>query len=240
MGDVGPRRILIIEDDLKLANLVKEFLESNGFIVLVELRGDKAPERILDEMPDLVILDLMLPGLDGLSVCRKVRDHFNNPILMLTARGDEVDEIVGLEVGADDYMAKPVRPRLLLARVGTLLRRASQLSSREGRGSFTANGRVELGALVIDTSSRTVVMGKTNIDLTTSEFDLLWCLARRAGETVTREEIFQELRGIEWDGMDRSIDLRIARLRKKLGDDGKETQFIKSVRGAGYLLAVKP
>jgi DNA-binding response OmpR family regulator len=224
----APRRILVVEDDSKLAGLIQEYLESNGFTVTVEPRGDRAPKRILNEQPDVVVLDIMLPGKDGLTVCREVRSQYRGQILMLTARGEEVDEVVGLEVGADDYMAKPVSPRLLLARINTLLRRAS-----EPRG-----GRVEVGALVVDASSRTVHVSGCPVELTTAEFDLLWLLAVHAGEVVSRDRIYSELRGIEYDGLDRSFDLRIARLRKKLGDRGKEPRIIKSVRGVGYILAV--
>jgi two-component system, OmpR family, response regulator RstA len=235
-------RILIVEDDLKLAGLVREFLGANGFAVLVEPRGDRAVARILDERPDLVILDLMLPGLDGLSVCRNVRPRFHGAILMLTARGDAMDEVVGLEIGADDYLAKPVLPRLLLARVNTLLRRTAR-TERPSRGETPVEAprtRLELGSLAIDASCRSATLGGAPVELTTAEFDLLWLLARHAGVVLSRERIYSELRGIEYDGLDRSMDLRIARLRRKIGDDGKQPQKIKSIRGEGYLLVVDP
>jgi two-component system response regulator RstA len=232
--DGSPSRILIVEDDLKLAELVREFLEGAGYQATVENRGDHAAERIPREQPDLVILDLMLPGLDGLEVCRRVRPAYAGVILMLTARGEEVDEVVGLEVGADDYMAKPVRPRLLLARVGSLLRR-----HREPAARTEPTTRIELGTLVVDASSRSVRIDGRLLELTTAEFDLLWLLATHAGQVLTREQIYGNLRGISYDGLDRSIDLRIARLRRKLGDDSKQPQHIKSVRGVGYLLAVE-
>ena len=235
-GVDGPPRILIVEDDLKLAELVREFLDGAGYRAAVESRGDRAAERIPREQPDLVVLDLMLPGLDGLEVLRRVRGLYHGAVLILTARGEEVDEVVGLELGADDYMAKPVRPRLLLARVGNLLRRRRE---RETRGSAEPQGRIELGSLVIDAAARTVAVAGRPVDLTTAEFDLLWLLAVHAGQVLTREQIYGDLRGIAYDGLDRSIDLRVARLRKKLGDDGKQPQHIKSVRGVGYLLAVE-
>jgi two-component system response regulator RstA len=229
-------RILIVEDDLKLAELVREFLEGAGYLAAVETRGDRAAERILREQPDLVVLDLMLPGIDGLEVCRRVRPAFSGVILMLTARGEEIDEVVGLELGADDYVAKPVSPRLLLARVGSLLRRSRE---RELRASSEPPSRIELGALVVDVASRSASVEGRSLELTTAEFDLLWLLASHAGQVLTREQIYGHLRGISYDGLDRSIDLRIARLRKKLGDDGKQPQHIKSVRGVGYLFAVE-
>lgn len=231
--DSGARRILLVEDDLKLAALVREFLEGAGFRVDIEPRGDMAAQRIVDENPDMVVLDLMLPGLDGLSVCRQVRPRYRNPILMLTALGDEVDEVVGLEVGADDYLVKPVRPRLLLARIHSLLRRV-------GVGGGDDGGDVQVlrvDDLVLDGARRSVTRDEVEVDLTTTEFDLLWYLAARAGQVVTRESLYVDLRGVEWDGMDRSIDIAVARLRRKLGDDGKHPQIVKSVRGAGYLLA---
>ncbi len=231
--------ILLVEDDFKLASLVKEYLESNHFRVEVESNGERAVARILRDQPDLVILDLMLPGLDGLSVCRRVREHFSNPILVLTARVDEVDEIVGLEVGADDYMAKPVRPRLLLARVHTLLRRHDrqrEAQSNDGPLPENPSGVCRTDRLVVDLSRREVTLDGALIDLSTAEFDLLTYFAQRPGVVLTREQISRDLRGIEWDGLDRTIDIRVARLRRKLGDDGKAPQLIKSVRGTGYLL----
>jgi two-component system, OmpR family, response regulator RstA len=249
-GDLPPEegasmsvRILLVEDDDKLSQLIKDFLETTGeFHVSIESRGDRAPERILGENPDLVILDVMLPGLDGLGVCKRVRDRYAGPILMLTALGDEVDEIVGLEVGADDYVAKPASPRKLLARVRTLLRRTQRGGDAAEGPAATArtDQRLELGDLVVDATSRAVTVGGALLELTTAEFDLLWLLARHAGETLSRDRIYEELRGIEWDGLDRSIDLRVARLRRKLGDDAAHPRRIKSVRGVGYLLAVAP
>lgn len=239
MTDPSPARILIVEDDEKLAQLVREFLESNGYEVLLEGRGDRAVSRILGDHPDLVLLDLMLPGKDGLSICREVRERYDGVILMLTARGDEVDEVVGLELGADDYVAKPVRPRVLLARIKSLLRRSerSHGATPEDSGESDAAQRLSVGALQIDARTRSASLEGRALQLTTAEFDLLWFLTERAGEVVSREAIYVELRGIEYDGLDRSIDLRVARLRRKLGDDAKQPQLIKSVRGAGYLLA---
>lgn len=235
-GDAGIR-ILLVEDDLRLGALVSEFLVSKGFVVDIEVRGDLAPDRIIDENPDLVILDLMLPGLDGLSICRKVRPVYPGPIMMLTALSDEVDEVVGLEVGADDYLAKPVRPRLLLARIHNLLRRMN--ADGEDR-AITGDRVITIEDLVIDPGSRSVRLGSREIDLTTAEFDLLYYLAERVGQVIDRNDIYRDLRGMEWDGLDRSIDLRVARLRRKIGDDARHPRRIKSVRGSGYLLVDKP
>ncbi len=220
--------ILLVEDDLKLAALIKEYLEQQSFAVTVEPRGDRANAAIDDQRPDLVILDIMLPGTDGLTVCRQARPRYAGPILMLTARGEDLDEVVGLEVGADDYLKKPVRPRVLLARIRTLLRRAG--------GPSANDRRVEIGNLVVDATRRTATVGGAEVDLTSAEFDLLWLLAQHAGEALSRDQIYRELRGIEHDGIDRSIDLRVSRLRTKLGDT--DAVLIKSVRGVGYQLVV--
>lgn len=234
-------RLLLVEDDVKLGDLVQKYLVSNGFRVEVEGRGDKAVERIIAEQPDMVILDILLPGLDGLSVCKNVRPNYDGPILMLTAKSDEIDEIIGLEVGADDYIAKPVHPRLLLARIRSLLRRVPRVQIEESERSDEGSHQyIRLGRLTIDSRSRSVRFDGNTLDLTTSEFDMLEFLAMSPGTVFGRDKLYRELRGIEWDGLDRSIDLRIARLRKKLGDDGKTPSIIKSVRGKGYLLVGNP
>jgi len=235
-------RVLLVEDDARLADLVGEYLTENGFDVSFEARGDTAVERIIDDNPDLVVLDLMLPGLDGLEVCRRVRSDFDGGILMLTARGDEIDEVVGLEVGADDYLPKPVRPRLLLAHLTALLRRvrsaiAADEAAWEGAQPPTGEGAIKVGPLAIDPRTRNATMRGEVLDLTTAEFDLLLLLAQNAGEVMTRDQIYLDLRGIEYDGLDRSVDLRVTRLRRKLGDDARNPELLKSVRGVGYLLA---
>ncbi len=230
-GGMTGKRILIVEDDLRLAALVREFLQRNGFEVLLEHRGDRALEVIQREAPDLVILDIMLPGVDGLTICRQARPSYRGPILMLTARGGEVDEIIGLEVGADDYVAKPVRPRVLLARIRSLLRRIDPTADGAPR-------RVEVGALVVDAAARAVELDGRTIDLTTAEFDLLFYMALHAGEPVSRDQLSRALRGVPHDGVDRTIDLRVSYLRSKLGDDGRRPALIKSVRGIGYQLVV--
>jgi two-component system response regulator RstA len=231
-------RVLLVEDDRKLARLVREYLVANGLSVSIEERGDTAVGVIREGDWDLVILDIMLPGRDGLSVCREVRPRYRGPILMLTARADEVDEIVGLEIGADDYLTKPVSPRLLLARVSALLRRitGNGASAEVGGPGGKAPSRLVIGELVVDGPARRVEVAGKAVVLTTAEFDLLYLLASHPGQILTRERMFQELRGIEWDGSDRSIDTRVVRLRRKLGDVGCEHRYIKSIRGAGYLL----
>lgn len=220
-------RILIVEDDQRLAELTAEYLQSNGFEVSVEGDGARAARRIVDSQPDLVILDLMLPGEDGLSICRRVRSQYPGPILMLTARSDELDQVQGLDLGADDYVCKPVRPRLLLARIQALLRRSEAVDNKRQDLAF--------GALRIDNRLREVRLGETLIELTGAEFDLFWLLASNAGRVLTREQIFTALRGVGYDGQDRSIDIRISKIRPKIGDDPLQPRLIKTLRSKGYL-----
>ncbi|BBT15579.1 DNA-binding response regulator [Metapseudomonas otitidis] len=224
-------RILIVEDDQRLAELTREYLEGNGLRVSIESDGGQAVARILAERPDLVILDLMLPGEDGLSICRKVRGRYDGPILMLTARTDDMDQVLGLEMGADDYVCKPVRPRVLLARIRALLRRSEGVAD----SVEDTPRRLEFGSLVIDNAMREAWLSERSIELTSAEFDLLWLLAVNAGRILSREEIFNALRGIEYDGQDRSIDVRISRIRPKIGDDPMHPRLIKTVRSKGYL-----
>ena len=224
-------RILIVEDDERLATLTREYLENNGLQVSLEGDGGKAVERILSERPDLVVLDLMLPGEDGVSICRRVRGQYHGQILMLTARTDDLDEVLGLEMGADDYVAKPVRPRVLLARIRALLRRSTAPVEDEPE----VQNSLRFGALVVDNSMREAWLNDKSVDLTSAEFDLLWLLCSNAGRVLSREEIFAQLRGIEYDGQDRSIDVRVSRIRPKIGDDPMHPRLIKTVRSKGYL-----
>ena len=224
-------KLLLVEDDAELASMVADFLSDNGFNVEVEGDGKRAADRIRDEDFDVLVLDIGLPGLDGISICRMVRDQFDGPILMLTARGDEIDEVNSLEVGADDYLSKPVRPRALLARLRVHLRRMEHATEP------ISQPKIEIGNLTIDAGSRTVTIEGERCEMTTAEFDLLWLLAVNAGKVVARDELYQQLHGMKYGGLDRSIDLRISRLRRKLGDDPTDPRRIKSVRGVGYIFA---
>ncbi|WP_306604404.1 winged helix-turn-helix domain-containing protein [Azonexus sp.] len=227
-------RILLVEDDERLAELTAEYLSRNDLTVSIEPRGDAAEARILSEQPDLVILDVMLPGKDGFEVCRAVRQQYRGVILMLTARDEDFDQILGLELGADDYIAKPVQPRVLLARIKALLRR---LPTAGDNPDSTDNECQVFGQFRISQATRTATLNSHPIDLTTAEFDLLWLLATHAGNVLSRDDLLQELRGIGFDGLDRSIDARISRLRKKLNDDPENPTRIKTVRGKGYLFS---
>lgn len=229
-------KIMIVEDDVRLADLTQNYLINNGLEVLCESDGAQAVDRIRQENPDLVVLDLMLPSKDGLAVCREIRPFFKGPILMLTARDDDLDQVLGLEMGADDFVTKPVRPRVLLARIRALLRRMHE-QAEESESVQNAQGvsRLTFGDLVVDNAMREAWLNDQSIDLTSAEFDLLWLLCSNAGRVLSREEIFAALRGIEYDGQDRSIDVRISRIRPKVGDDPVQPRRIKTVRSKGYL-----
>ena len=223
--------ILLIEDDLRLADLTAEYFEQNDFTVVTESRGDRAVARFRETQPRIVLLDLMLPGRDGLDICRELRQLFDGPILIFTARDSDIDQVIGLEAGADDYVAKPVDPMVLLARTRALLRRIGKQ-----RPASDSPGDIVLGGLRISSGSQQVWLDDEPVDLTTQEFELLWLLAGHAGHVFSRKEIFRTMRGIEYDGLDRSIDGRISKLRRKLGDSATHPTRIKTVWGKGYLL----
>lgn len=225
-------KILLVEDDAALSELIASYLQRYDYDVSVIHRGDQALERASALRPDLVILDLMLPGLDGLHVCRQLRDESPAlPIIMLTARGKNDDQILGLETGADDYVAKPCEPRVLLARIRTLLRRSAPVAPRHD------SKRIVIGQLLIDLSERQVQWRKQDIELSSGEYNLLLVLAKGVGEVLSREQLIQALRGIEFNGVDRSVDVAISKLRRKFEDDPSEPRKIKTVWGRGYLLS---
>jgi two-component system, OmpR family, response regulator RstA len=225
------RRILLVEDSERLAASIRDYMRQHGYDVVIESNGLAAGERFDRIAPELVILDLMLPGKDGLTLCRELRARAAVPILMLTARGENIDQVLGLEMGADDYVVKPVEPRVLLARVEALLRRARPLPA-----DFIEN-RIQAGRVAIDGSRRSAAIDGQAVELTTGDFDILWLLASRQGQVVTRDEILRVVRGIDYDGIDRSIDARICRLRRKLHEAGGAESMIKTVRLRGYLFA---
>jgi two-component system response regulator RstA len=226
-------RILLVEDEPDLGAMVSDYLQEHGFDVRLETRGDRAVDHILSHSPDAVILDINLPGCDGFDVCRRVRDQYSGTIVMLTARASEVDEVLGFECGADDYLAKPLRPKALLARLRVHLRKYP--------ASEDANSNpIRVGSLLIDPSRRLVQLDQREIEISSAEFDVLLLLASNAGKPLSRADIYQAIHGVKFDGLDRSIDLRISRLRKKLGDDPLHPRRIKSIRGTGYLLSLGP
>jgi DNA-binding response OmpR family regulator len=222
--------ILLVEDDLRLSKLVKQFLVQQNFKVTVLNTGENAPRLILQHQPDLVILDIMLPKMDGFSICRALRKDFDKPIIFLTAKDSDFDHVLGLEIGADDYIIKPVVPHVLLAHINVVLRRATQSNQ-------AVHEEISIGDLNIHKKSRKVFYQQQDIDLTSHEFELLWLLASNAGEPQSRDYIHREMLGREYDGLDRSVDVRISRLRKKLGDNADTPYKIITVWGKGYLFS---
>jgi len=223
------KTILVVEDEMKIARVVRDYLERAGFDVVVVGDGEAALASARANRPDLVVLDLGLPGMDGMDVARSLRRNHDTPIVMVTARGDETDRIVGLELGADDYVVKPVEPRVLIARIHALLRRARAGSQIEPRV-------LRFGELTINATARSVTIGSNEVALSGNEFDLLFHLACRAGEIQSRETLYVQLYKREYDGLDRTLDVRISHLRKKLGDAGG-TDRIRTVWGRGYLFS---
>ena len=231
--------LLMIEDDHRLAQMVAEYLGHNGLQVAHQADGTSGLAQLQSpdtgSLPDLVILDLMLPDIDGLEVCRRIRalpgPAAQVPVLMLTAKGDPMDRIIGLELGADDYLPKPFEPRELLARIRAILR-------RRGDGGTPAAGQsLRFGSLEIDRDARTVTVGGQAADLTSYQFDLLVTLAERAGRVLTRDQIMEAVRGRELEAFDRSIDVHMGRIRAAIEQDVKSPKRILTVRGVGYVFA---
>lgn len=224
------QKILLVEDDEKLAKLVQKYLTQSGYDVLIEGRGDTAIDAINAYQPDLLILDITLPGKDGLSICKEIRPSFAQPILMLTAKDEDFDQVLGLEFGADDYVIKPAEPRVLLARIRALLRRTPLQTSTEETIEC-----LEFGCLRIDIPSRSVTLDKETIVLTSHEFELLTIIAGQAGTILSRDYLFKKIYNREYDGLDRTMDVRVSQLRRKLRDNGDDPARIKTIWGKGYL-----
>ena len=232
--------ILIIEDDERLANLIVSYLSKHQYDVAWYPRGDSAEQEIARLNPDIIILDVMLPGKSGFDICRDIQAWYTGYVLIMTASEDNLDEIIGLELGADDYLAKPVEPRLILARTRALLRRRQTdngLNHKQANESTTPKNNLHYGPLVINFDRHFVSLNQKEISLTTAEFELLSLLVRNAGTILSRDDIYSQVRGIEFDGLDRSMDARISRLRRKLSgdDESNSQQYIKTIRGKGYL-----
>lgn len=221
--------LVYVEDDERLGKLTAEYLRSHNVDVTLVSRGDLAVAEVLRVRPDVVLLDLMLPGTDGLAVCRELRERVDVPIVIVTARTEEADRVMGLEGGADDYVGKPFSSRELLARIRAQARRA------RGKIGPRANS-IEVGDLVIDASTMTATLSGRELALTTYEFALLRVLAERSGRVLTREQLMQLVRGSTDEAFDRSIDVHISRLRQKLEDDPRHPRFLKTIRGVGYVL----
>lgn len=231
-------KILLVDDDLKFCRLTADYLGRFGFAVSLANDGQEALARLEKDGFDAVVLDVMMPGMDGFEVLKRIRDRCDTPVLMLTALGDETDRIVGLEIGADDYLPKTFSPRELLARLRAVLRRAQRPEGRRVEAEPGKSGRDELivGALVFDLAARLVYLEGETLSLTPVEYDLLLVLAQSKGRIKSREQLLNEIRDRNYDIFDRSIDVHISALRKKLGDPPQNPRFIRTVRSAGYML----
>ncbi len=226
-------RVLMIDDDRELCALVKDYLEPLGYEIAAEHDGPTGVDRALAERFAAVILDVMLPGMDGFEVLKRLRSQSDVPILMLTSRGEEIDRIVGLEMGADDYLPKTFSSRELLARLRTVTRRSARPAAPGGE---RAVAEIVVGPLRVNPNSRVVLLDERPLMLTPLEFELLACLAHAKGRVKTREQLIETIAERDYDGLDRSIDVHIWSLRRKLGDDPKNPHFIRTVRAIGYML----
>lgn len=227
-----PSRVLMIDDDQKLCRLVRDYLGMMGFTVELTHTGPDGVKKVESEDYQAVILDVMLPGMDGFEVLKQIRSISSVPVLMLTALGDEADRIVGLEIGADDYLPKTFSTRELLARLRAVTRR-SQFTATQAKNELA---EVAIKDIQINPAARTAVQNGETLTLTALEFDLLLCLARSAGRALDRDTLLDEIAGRNYDVFDRSIDVHISSLRRKLGDDPKNPRYIKTVRSVGYML----
>ncbi|MCC6523222.1 MAG: response regulator transcription factor [Polyangiaceae bacterium] len=232
MSDEPPIHALLVEDDGRLATLTGDYLERHGVRVTHAARGDTGLELALRQSFDVVLLDLMLPGVSGIELCQRLRTASDVPVIMLTARGEEADRVLGLELGADDYLPKPFSARELLARIRAHVRRA--------RGSLGPRQRLlTVGDLTLDPGARSARLAGRLLDLTSYEFSLLYVLCERAGRVLSREQLMELAKGNAEDSFDRSIDVHVSRLRQKLGDSSRQPRRIKTVRGLGYQYALE-
>lgn len=223
----APIHIVLVEDDQRLRELVQQYLLKNGFTVTAMADGRQLLSTVQQSQPALVILDIMLPGADGFELCRQIRRFYAGPVLFMTAKNEAIDQVLGFELGADDYVIKPVEPRILVARINALLRRSYSHSHEQQED-------LVFGSLSINKRARRVDLNGSDITLTSHEFDLLYILAQNAGQVVERDAIYRNLIGREYDGLDRSADVRISRLRKKLGDNAQNPFRIKTIWGKGF------
>ncbi|MEI7232889.1 two-component system response regulator RstA [Pectobacterium carotovorum] len=234
-------KIVFIEDDTEVGKLIAAYLGKHDIDVQVEARGDQALAFIEQQQPDLVLLDIMLPGKDGMTICRELRPQYSGPIVLLTSLDSDMNHILALEMGADDYILKTTPPAVLLARLRLHLRQYATapqaMTENAAPAALQVHKSLHFGLLCIDPVNREVTLGQEHIVLSTADFDLLWQLATHAGHIMDRDALLKNLRGVTYDGMDRSIDVAISRLRKKLYDNPLEPFRIKTVRNKGYLFA---
>jgi DNA-binding response OmpR family regulator len=218
-------RVLVVDDDERLNALLTKYLSQFGLSVRTVSHPEAALSALKADPPDIVVLDVMLPDMDGFAVCRRIRAWSRVPIIMLTARGEVTDRILGLEMGADDYLPKPFEPRELVARIQAVLRRGAEAEDEDA---------LQIGALNVNWGTRSALLNGNDLGLTTAEFELLGLLVRNRGRVLTRDRIMSEIHGIDWEPYDRSIDVHVNRLRQKLGDDARHSTMIRTVRGTGY------
>lgn len=228
-------KILFVEDDCDLADLISGYLRSFEFTVQVVAEASPVIELIRNDAPDLILLDIMLPTKDGMTLCRELREFYGGPIIMLTSLNSDMNQVLAFEIGATDYVVKTTPPSVLLARIRAHLRKNQNLPIV--LSPKTSVSTLNFGTLIIDEKNRTASYRGEPVHLSTADFDLLWEFAKHAGEILSREHLLKQLRGIEYNGLDRSIDIAISRLRKKLGDDPNEPRKIKTIRHRGYLFA---
>lgn len=234
-GNHAMKTILVVDDDNDLRDLLRAYLTDQGYHVLEAAQGTAMWQCLADSAVDLIILDLMLPGEDGLSLCRNIRANHTTPVLMLTARGDEMDRIIGLEMGADDYLPKPFHPRELLARIRSIFRRTTMLNQAQSRR------HLHFGDWTLDLAARHLINAEqVVVPLSTGEFRLLKTLAEHLNTVLSRDQLMDALAGREADPLDRTIDVMVSRLRRRLGDDAREPVLIKTVRNEGYMLMSQP
>ncbi len=224
------KRILIIDDDTKLGNLLTDYLQDYDFKIFIAAHPQKGLKILKQENIDLIILDIMLPDKDGLTLCKEIRLNYHTPIIMLTARGEVTDRIVGLEMGADDYLPKPFEPRELVARIQSILRRVSPNTKQDV---------IQIDNIKIDFNLQSLMVSEQIVDITTMEFKVLALFMKNPGRVFNRDQIMENNKGLEWEAFDRSIDVLISRLRKKLKDNPKKPKYIKTVWGSGYVFLGK-
>jgi two-component system response regulator RstA len=230
-------KIVYVEDEPEVGQLIAAYLGKHDMEVIVESRGDRAEEVVAREKPDLVLLDIMLPGKDGMTLCRDLRTQWSGPIVLLTSLDSDMNHILSLEMGANDYILKTTPPAVLLARLRLHLRQRVGAAAENMAPSLTPHKALNFGTLSIDPVNRQVLLSGEQVALSTADFDLLWELATHAGQIMDRDALLKNLRGVSYDGMDRSVDVAISRLRKKLLDSATEPFRIKTVRNKGYLFA---
>jgi len=231
MNDNPKKKILVVDDDEQICQLLSQYLRNYEFEVVTETKSTEAISVWKTHKPDLVVLDVMMPEINGFDICKSLRKLSDVPVIILTARGETTDKIVGLEIGADDYLAKPFEPRELLARVNSILRRSS---AKEKSGSDT-NNILKCGIFTVNIQDRRVYKKEEELFLTSAQFELLVLLMKHHTEILNRDQLMENIRGIEWDSMNRSVDVLVSRLRKKIGDDSRNPHFVKTVWGSGYI-----